>query len=233
MIETFFADLRSAFAAGFDRSPDSRQASLLTLALGIGATTSIFSVIDGVLLKPLPLSGVRAARRRSAHPRHGLNMKEIGMTASLYVTYSEENRVFEDVGMWSTDTASITPVWASRRNSRRLLVTNRFLVLSRLRVHNPWWDVDSPPGDDDPRSQRTVILSNGYWRSRFGGDRFGDWPPNIGRSHRARSGRVLPPSFQFMDREVSLVIPLRFYRNEVGPLINFKAIRELQDSDPE
>jgi len=214
MLGTFFADLRYALRR-LRQKPGFAATSLLTLALGIGATTSIFSVIDGVLLKPLPYpdSGQLVA---VAHTAPGLNMKEIGMTASLYVTYSEESRVFQDVGMWAMDTATITGL-GEPEELPTLLVTNR--VLSVLRVQ-PVVGRGFMPADDDPRGQRTVMLSDGYWRSRFGGDR-----SVIGRrimvddTVREVIG-VLPPSFQFMDRNVSLVIPLRFYRNEVD-FVNF------------
>ena len=213
-VETFFADLRCALRR-LRQKPGFAATSLLTLALGIGATTSIFSVIDGVLLKPLPYSEP-AQLVAIAHTAPGLNMKEIGMTASLYVTYSEQSRVFQDVAMWSTDTASITDLGAPEELPA-LLVTNRLLSILRVqpeagRSFSPW--------DDDPRSQRTVILSDAYWKSRFGGDR-----SVIGRrimvDHTAREiVGVLPPSFRFMDREAALVIPLRFNRNDVD-LINF------------
>jgi predicted permease len=214
MVAAFFSDLRHALRR-LCQKPGFAAASLLTLALGIGATTSIFSVIDGVLLKPLPYpeSGQLVA---VAHTAPGLNIREIGITSSLYVTYSEESRVFEDVAMWATDTASITN-WGPPEELPALLVTHRFLSVLRVqpqvgRAFTAW--------DDDPRSQRTVMFSDGYWRSRFGGDR-----SVIGRrmmvddTVREVIG-VLPPSFEFMDRQVSLVIPARFNRSDVN-LINF------------
>ena len=212
--DTFFADLRDALRR-LRRKPGFAAATLLTLALGIRATTSIFSVIECVLLKPLPYPESEKLVA-VAHTAPGLNMQEIGMTASLYVTYSEESRVFEDVGMWSTDTATITGL-GEPEEIPALLVTNR--VLSVLRVQRlvgrgftAW--------DDDPRSQRTVILSNGYWRLRFGGDRSViGLRIMVDDTVREVIG-VLPPSFRFMDREASLVIPLRFTRNEPD-LLNF------------
>ena len=214
MVDTFFADLRRALRR-LRRKPGFAAASLLTLALGIGATTSIFSVIEGVLLKPLPYaeSGQLVA---VGHTAPGLNIKEMGIAVSLYVTYSEESRVFEDIAMWATDTATITN-WGPPEELPALLVTNR--VLSVLRVQ-PQLGRDFTAWDGDPRSQRTVIFSDGYWRSRFGGDR-----SVIGRrimvddTVREVIG-VLPPSFEFMDRRVSLVIPARFNRHDVD-LINF------------
>src|SRR5271165_3993310 len=81
--------------------------TLLTLAIGIGANTAIFSVIEGVLLKPLPyphpeqLVGVW-------HTAAGLNIPELNISPSLYFTYKEEGRTFQDVGVWQGGSASVT-----------------------------------------------------------------------------------------------------------------------------
>jgi putative ABC transport system permease protein len=214
MIDAFFADLRHALRR-LRQKPGFAAASLLTLALGIGATTSIFSVVDGILLKPLPYS--ESGQLVSvAHTAPGLNLKEIGIAASLYVTYGDESRVFQNIAMWATDTATVTN-WGPPEELPALLVTSRFLSVLRvqLQVGRNFTDWDG-----DPRSQRTVIFSDAYWRSRFGGDR-----SVIGRrmmvddTVREVIG-VLPPSFEFMDRAVSLVIPARFNRNEVD-LMNY------------
>ena len=129
--------------------------SVLTLALGIGASTAIFSVMDGVLLKPLPYpqSGQIVALR---HTAPGAHIDDLNLAASLYFTYSEENRVFQDVGMWLPDTASVTGV-AEPEEVPALLVTNRFLPVLGVQpaIGRPF-----TPSDDDPRSEVfTVNLS--------------------------------------------------------------------------
>ncbi len=89
------------------RSPMFTAISLLTLAIGIGANTAIFSVIEGVLLKPLPYphSGQLVALW---HTAPGVNIKDLNMAPSLYFIYSDESRVFQDVSMWRDETSSIT-----------------------------------------------------------------------------------------------------------------------------
>ena len=192
------------------RSPMFTAISLLTLAIGIGANTAIFSVINGVLLKPLPYpkSEQLVALWQTAP---GVNIKDLDMAPSLYFVYSDENRVFQDVSMWNGGTSSVTGV-AEPEEVPVLLVTNRFL---------PILDVQAQLGrrfalaDDDPKGTDTVMLSDGYWKSRFGGDR-----SVLGRrilidgTAREVIG-VLPASFQFMDRKFSLLIPMRFDRNKV------------------
>src|SRR6185369_13652190 len=89
------------------RAPLFTAISLLTLALGIGANTAIFSVIEGVLLKPLPYPH---PERLVAlwHTAPGVNLPEINMAPYLYFTYREESRTFQDVSLWNGETSSVT-----------------------------------------------------------------------------------------------------------------------------
>src|SRR5262245_44452468 len=81
--------------------------SLATLAIGIGANTAIFSLIEGVLIKPLP--DPNSDRLISlTHSAPGINFPNLNMAPSLYFTYCDENRVFSDVSMWASRSATIT-----------------------------------------------------------------------------------------------------------------------------
>ena len=92
-IDTLLADLRYAMRR-LSRAPSFSAATVLTIALGIGAATAIFSAVDGVLLKPLPYphSDRLVALQ---HTAPGIGIKELNMAPSLYFTYSDESRVFE------------------------------------------------------------------------------------------------------------------------------------------
>jgi hypothetical protein len=80
--------------------------AVATLAIGIGANTAIFSVIQGVLLKPLPYP--RADELVTLdHAAPGVNIAHAGAAPFLYFTYREEGRVFQDVGLWNTGTVSV------------------------------------------------------------------------------------------------------------------------------
>ncbi len=214
MVGALFADVRYAVRR-LRQNPGFAIAGLLTVGLGIGATSAIFSVINGVLLKPLPYpqSEQIVALR---HTAPGIHIDDMNLAASLYFTYSEENRVFQDVGMYQLDTASVTGL-AQAEEVPALLVTNRFLSVLGAQ---PALGRGFTSSDDDPKSEPTVILSDSYWKSRFGGERsvLGRRIMLDGDAHTVVG--VMPPSFQFMDRPVSLVVPLQINRGDIR-LISF------------
>ncbi|MFZ0590196.1 MAG: ABC transporter permease [Bryobacteraceae bacterium] len=214
LIGTFVADLRYA-ARRLRSNPGFTTVSLLVLALGIGATTVIFSVVEGVLLKPLPYphSEQLVALR---HTAPGLNIPDLNMAASLYFTYRDENRVFQNVAMWSGDSWTVTGIGEPAKVPG-ISVSDRFLATLEVQ---PALGRPFTTADENPDSERTVILANGYWRSRFAGDR-----NVVGRrilldGHEYTIIGVLPASFQFMDWEISLIAPFRFRRTDI-PLISF------------
>jgi putative ABC transport system permease protein len=192
------------------RSPMFTGISLLTLAIGIGANTAIFSLIEGVLLKPLPYPH---PERLIAlwHTAPGVGLKNVNMAPSLYFVYSGESRVFEEVGMWTGGSASVTGI-AQPEEVEAIVATNRLLPILGVQ---PVLGRPFRPSDDDRKSERVVMLTDAYWRERFSGD-----PGVIGRrlildgeAHQVIG--VLPRGFQFMDRKLSLITPLRFDPAEV------------------
>src|SRR5918911_1691312 len=91
------------------RSPMFTAITLLTLAIGIGATTAVFSVVEGVLLKPLPYPDSDELIA-IAHASSVLKIDDLPVSPSCYFVYREENRSFTDVGIWSNDNVSVTGV---------------------------------------------------------------------------------------------------------------------------
>ncbi len=213
-IDTWFADLRYAVRrlAG---KPGFTTASIFTMALGIGATTAIFSVIEGVLVKPLPYQHPERLVALT-HIAPGIHIKDLGLAASLYFTYSEESRVFQNVGMWQSGAWTVTGL-GDPEDVPGLTVTNHFLAVLGVQ---PTLGRPFLPSDDDPRGERTVMLSDGYWKSHFGGERSVLGRRIMLNGTAATIIGVLPPSFQFLDRKIALILPLRLNRTEVR-LIGF------------
>jgi len=184
--------------------------TLLTLALGIGANTAIFSVLSGVLLKPLPYP----------HPEQlvgvwetapGMNFPEVNASPATYFTFREENQTFQDTGLWRTDSVSVTGL-AEPEQVDCLEVTDGTLPILGVQPARGRWFTRK---DDSPGSTKTVMLAYGYWQRRFGTD-----PSAIGRrivvdgEAREIIG-IMPRNFRFMNRNVSLILPFQLNRNEV------------------
>jgi predicted permease len=191
------------------RAPMFTAISLITLAIGIGANTAIFSVIEGILLKPLPytdpdhLVGVW-------HTASGLNIKELNASPSNYFTYRDENRTFEDIGLYTGGSVSVTEM-GDPEQVQTLFVTDGTLPVLGVK---PWLGRLFTRQDDVEGSPETVVLTYGYWQRRFGGA-----ASVIGRrivvDGRARQIiGVAPRSFRFMHPQPELVIPLQFNRGK-------------------
>src|SRR5471032_1021623 len=139
--------------------------AVLTLAIGIGANAAIFSVIEGVLLKPLPYPQADQLVVLD-HTAAGLGMKHTGSAPFLYFTFREDGRVFQDVAMWSGDTVSVTGL-GEPEEVRAIDVTDGLLPMLGA---TPAVGRLFTKRDDSPAGEETVILTAGYWRSRFGAD---------------------------------------------------------------
>jgi putative ABC transport system permease protein len=191
------------------RSPMFALVTLLTLAIGIGANSAIFSVLDGVLLKPLPYPHAEELISID-HAAPGVKLEHTGAAPFLYFTYREENRTLRDIGIWQYDSLAVTGS-AEPQQVDGIDISEGVLpilgvqpVLGRLFSR----------ADDSPGSPRTVILSYAYWQTRYGGDR-----SVIGRSFMADGQSltivgVLPSRFRFLDAKPALFLPLRLDRNK-------------------
>jgi predicted permease len=206
-METLSRDARHAIR-GLRRTPGFAAAVILTLALGIGANTAVFAVIDAVLIQPLPYPQADAlvSIRHTAPGLPGLS--DLGCSPAMYFTYREENRTFQHFGLWSFGAASVTGI-AEPELPRAVFVTHG--VLDAMGVQpllGRWFS----PTDDTPGSAETVVLTYGYWQRRFGGS-----PSVVGRTMtidsrpRAVIG-VMPRTFRFQG-DPELILPQRFERD--------------------
>jgi putative ABC transport system permease protein len=192
------------------RAPLFTSVAVATLALGIGANTAIFSVVRGVLLKPLPfdqpetLVGVW-------HTAPGIGVPLLNQAPAFYLTYREEGHTFEDIGLWDTTAVAVTGIGEPERVTA-LEVTDGTLAVLRVQ---PAIGRRFTAEDDSPRTPERVMLMHAYWERKFGSD-----PSVIGRqvmvdgSPREIIG-VLPAGFRFLNATPQLVLPFRLNRAEV------------------
>jgi predicted permease len=208
-LEDLARDVRVA-ARSLVRAPSFSLVVILTLALGIGASTTVFSVVNGVLLKPLPYPDPDAlvSVRQASAGLEGLNMRDSPTSATQYFTYREQNRSFEAFGLWTTDSVTV-----NGRNGPDLADT----------IAVTWGTLDAlgvppargrlfTPEDDQPGSPETVLLTYGYWQRHHGAD-----PAIVGTrllvDARPRTViGVMPESFRFLDERADLILPLRIDR---------------------
>ncbi|MGD0128968.1 MAG: ABC transporter permease [Terriglobia bacterium] len=204
VLETLAQDVRYGLRQ-FRRSPGFTVVAVLTLALGIGANTAMFSVVDGVVLKPLPYPHLERLIDVS-HSAPKIHTPHLGMSASMYFIYRQHTRDFEDIGMYSGDSVTVTGQ-AEPAHVRALDVTDGLLpllgaqaVLGRLFT----------PSDDMPGSPDTVMLSYDYWQAAFGGaGRALGKRINVDNTPREIIG-VLPRRFRLLDEpNPALILPIK------------------------
>jgi putative ABC transport system permease protein len=183
--------------------------AVLTLAVGLGATGTMFALVRGVLLKPLPFDDSRAlvAVRHSAP---GLHLPSLGMSPATYFFYRDSSHAFEEFGIWDSGSATVTNRGVSER-VEVLTVTDG--VLTALRVQ-PNVGRRFTPADDSPGLPRRVIISHAYWRRSLGQapDVLGRWLTVDGEPVEIIG--VLPANFTFLDKHPDLFLPFRLNRND-------------------
>jgi len=218
-LESLLADLRLAFRR-LGKSPGFAVTVLLTLAIGIGANTAVFSVVNTVLLKPLPYpdSGRLVSLRLNAPGAAGLAnfQKDLPLSASMYFAFSENNRTFESLGIWIAQKANVTGL------ARPEQVNTAFLsdgVLQTLAVP-PLIGRELTAADQAPNGPKNVMLSYGYWQRRFGGDRSVIGRTLIIDSQPRTIVSVMPRGFRVVDHDFDLLVPFAFVRN-TQPLAGF------------
>jgi putative ABC transport system permease protein len=210
VVETLWRDLRFA-ARSLRRTPAVSAAIAATLAVAIGGTAAVFTVVHGVLLKPLPYPDaerlVSIVHRRSS----GTAAEEFPSAPYLYFTFREESRTLREIGLWRMGSASVTGLERPDR-IQSLFVTAEILPLLGI---EPLLGRPFSPPEDSPGAPATVILTHAYWQRRFGGD-----ASIVGRelvidgAARGVIG-VMPPAFTFLDREVDVILPFQLDRSQV------------------
>jgi predicted permease len=215
------------------KSPGFTGVAVATLALGIGATSAIFSVLDSVILRPLPyprpeqLVGVEVTPQALDPTLRGLAPED------LFV-FHEQSRTFQDIGLYAeTDTdrdVNVTGFGEPERVHAIHVTRSALSVLGVPALHGHIFS----RADDSPGAPATALLAYGYWERHFGGD-----PAVVGKTilvegmSREIIG-VMPRSFRFLDvQDLALILPLQLDRNKtlLGNFSYFGVARLKAESD--
>lgn len=190
------------------RTPMFTAVTLITLAAGVGANTVVFSVIEGILLKPLPYPQSEQLIAIS-HAAPGINVQELPGAPGNYFIYRDQNHTFQDIAMMTGDSVSVTGV-AEPEQVRAQRVTDGMISVLGI---PPMLGRGFTRQDDTPGNPDTAILLYGYWQRKFGGDR------NVIGQNIKTDGKlrqiigVMPKEFHIFDQEdPAMLVPFQFDR---------------------
>ncbi|HXW03888.1 MAG TPA: ADOP family duplicated permease [Vicinamibacterales bacterium] len=200
MLANLLHDARFAVRQ-YASTPGFTLVALLTLALGIGANTAIFSVVDGVLLRPLPYpEPERLVLVNEIVPQYG----SFSVAPANFLDWRRQNTSFERIATFTSSSATLiegdTP-------ERVVNATVSWDLFDLLRVR-PVLGRTFAAGEDAPMKNQVVILSHGMWQRRFGGD-----PGIVGRQLSLNGTPyevigVMPAGFTFPSRDVEYWVPI-------------------------
>ena len=205
-LETLMADLKLV-ARRLSRFPGFAITVLLTLAIGIGANTAVFSVVDSVLLKPLPYPQPDRLVTLSLQAPGAAGLKSFRdgllLSPSLYLTFAEHNRLFKSLGVWHAGTANLTGI-GQPEEVHVITVSNGLLeTLAVPPLVGRWLNAD----DQKPNASQSVMIGYGFWQRQFGGQR-----SVIGQTIRLDTQSmqivgIMPRGFKVVDSDFDIVRP--------------------------
>jgi predicted permease len=181
--------------------------TILTIAIGVGANSAIFSVVNGVLIKPLPYpEPEKLVALWETAPN--INLKQMELSPSDYFIFREQNRSFLSMGIWDGGTVTVTGKDTPEQVPTIRVTDGTLAALGILPVVGRAFTAN----DTEPGSPETVVLTHAYWQKRFGGD-----SATVGRriliDGQAREIiGVMPANFRFLDEKPDILLPYRFNR---------------------
>jgi putative ABC transport system permease protein len=199
-------DIRHA-VRGLRRTPGFTLVVALTLALGIGTNTAIFSVVDQLLLRPLPYPDgdqiVRVHEQNNARGTHS------DVNPGNWLDWQRQSQTLAAQAAWDPAAATLTGIGEPER-LQALLVSHEFFPLLGVA---PLVGRTIAPDDDRPDAPRVVVLSHALWQRRFNAD-----PAVVGRIIRLNEEPnevigVMPPGFLFLFQETDFWTAFRLDRN--------------------
>jgi putative ABC transport system permease protein len=191
--------------------------AVLALALGIGANTAIFSVVNAVLLRPLPFKEPeRLMAVWETNPQLGAEMRNRNEVAlGNFLDWRAQNQVFEQLAALFYTNLNLTGTGEPERIQSMAVTTNLFQALGV----QPLMGRSFLPEEEKVGSPRAVILSHGLWQRRFGSD-----PNLLGKTLTLNGNQVtvvgiMPPGFQIQfptSMQVDMWVPMRIDPADAG-----------------
>jgi len=209
-METIIQDVRYGIR-GLLKRPGFTAIALLTLALGIGANTAIFSVVNAVLLRPLPFRDpdrLVIVWEDATFAGFPLNTP----APANFVDWKTQNQSFADMAASAESSFNLTGDGEPERVAAYSVNANFFPVLGAQPVLGRTFSAE----EDRPGANKVAVLSYSLWQSRYGGD-----PRILNRDIQLNGEKhtvigVMPASFQFFERDVRVWVPLALNAEELA-----------------
>jgi len=201
-MNTLWQDLRYGLRVML-RSPGFTAVAIICIALGVGVTTTMFSAVNGILVRALPFQN--ASELVALHARNrDRDIFGSGVSWADYAVWREENHTFAELGLWASGFPTLSGPEGDVERVEGAEVSANLIALLGVA---PFAGRTFLPGEEQRGSDEVVVLSYGLWQRRYGGD-----PAVLGRAvqinGRARTVvGVMPPSFDFPERS-QLWLPL-------------------------
>src|SRR5580704_4133575 len=201
-MDGFVQDCRYGFRMLL-KTPGFTIVAVLTLALGIGVNAAIFSLVDGVLLKPLPYPDAKSILLVWEKPP---DYDRNGVSTLNYLDWHNQNKVFQYSAAISGKAVSLSGSGQPERLNAETVSASYFDILGV----GPSLGRTFAPDEDQPGKDQVVILSGRIWKSRFGSD-----PHIIGKTitldgHPCTIIGVMPPHSEFDRGWQEIWLPLAF-----------------------
>ena len=208
------------------RSPSFTIASVLTLALAIGANAAIFTIVYRVVLNPLPYGdSERLIALDLGMPKRNVPRGVNSLTTQLYYQYLDRARTLDRIALYQIDELTLTGQGTPER-IRIARTTASLVPMLRVNLAQGRWFAER---EEVPGAEPAAVLSHGLWSRRFGED-----PAVVGRmlvlnGVLTRVIGVGPSSFGFPDSKVDLWTPLSLSRNTASGSYSYTAIARLRE----
>ena len=206
------------------RAPAFAATAVLTLALGIGANTAIFSVVDQLLVRPLPYpDGDRLVMIHEVATGEGTigQVPELSVSPANWLDWQAQSEALQSAAAWNAQSVTLTGVGQPVRLAGQVVSAEFFPLLGV----EPQLGRTFLPDDDQPDVPRVAVLSSRLWQQRFGGD-----PGVVGQTIQVNDlpvevVGVMPATFQFVDPATDIWSPIRLdrafgWRESAGRFIN-------------
>ena len=206
------------------KSPAFALTAIVTVGAAIGANALIFSVVNGIILKPLPYPQP-ASLVGVWHVAPGVMPGPLQQSAATYFMYRDSAQVFQGIGLWSSGSATITGR-GEPEQVESLSVTDGTLPVLGIR---PDLGRTFTKEDDSPAGPDAVLISHRYWHRAFGGrgTAVGESLTVNGRARQVVG--VLPENFRFLRGNPAIVLPLKLNRADTHALgFNYQGLARLK-----